>query len=67
MPITYYVYEDDATNQARVRSSVCHYVVNRVSDPLPDNRWLEFGDLDSAKARAGEKADSGLCASCFPG
>ena len=67
MPVTYYVYEDDPTDHARVHSSVCHYVINRVSDRRPDNRWLEFGDLDSAKARAGEKADSGLCPSCFLG
>ncbi len=66
MPISYYVYEDDPTQRARVHTSACVYVINRASDRLPDNRWLEFEALEAAMNRANQKQDAAPCPDCLP-
>ncbi len=66
MPISYYVYENDPNNHARVHTSACVHVINRDSYHLSHNRWLEFETLEAAMNRANQKRHAAPCHRCLP-
>ena len=64
----YAIYEDDATNRARIHVVTCRHYIKRKPIRLPDNRW--HGPLDSleaawAKVRDTRKPDVGECKKCL--
>ncbi len=44
----YAIYEDDATNRARIHVVTCRHYIKRKPIRLPDNRW--HGPFDSLEA-----------------
>ena len=66
--MAYAIYEDDATNRARIHVVTCLYYVKRKPFCLPDNRWHgPFPSLEDAwvKAKATGKRNLAKCKICL--